>query len=875
MIKKQKQEAPIVETRLADYTAPAYLVDTVALDVDIRGAKAFVSSRLSMRRNPARKGKNLPLVLDGENQKLLRVAVNGVELTAQSYELTDKKLTIPAVPDRAVVEVQSVNEPAKNTALSGLYAAGPMLCTQCESEGFRRMTYYPDRPDVLAKFRVTIHADKKKYPVLLSNGNLIKKGREKDGRHYAVWEDPFAKPCYLFALVAGKMDRAAGSFTTKSGRKILIEIYTDPGRKNETGFAMQAIKKAMKWDEDRYGLEYDLDRFMIVAVRYFNFGAMENKGLNIFNDTCVLGRADTATDPDIAFFERVVGHEYFHNYTGDRVTCRDWFQLTLKEGLTVFREQEFCGDMNGRGLERIRSVASLRASQFPEDAGGMAHPIRPASYRAVENFYTSTVYGKGAEVIRMIQTLVGRDGFRKGLRLYLKKNDGCAATCEDFVAAMAEANKIDLDHFMLWYAQAGTPVLDIKGEYHARKKEYTLVVRQKTPPTAGQAKKRPLYMPLTVGLLDKKGRDMKGSFMIDLSLAEDRITFLNVESEPVPSLLRDFSAPVRVHYPYKDEDLILLMGHDADHFNRWDAGQKLFSKYVLEDEKPPESFLEALRNVLNSKSIDAGTKAAMLSLPSEADLGLQIVAKGEKIDPIKLHERRQRVIRFMAKGLENDLWMTFVSIDKILGEKASDGAARGKRSLKNLCLAYLNKVVPEDIAPIATAMVSGSKNMTDKTTGLDLLIESKASNKDKTLAAFAKQFGKYPSIMDEWLSAQAAARRPGVLAQVKKLMKHKAFNIKNPNRVSALIGVFVGNPFGFHAPDGSGYAFVADIACKLDALNPMTAARYAKPFLRASDFEPKRKKRMIAALKKMKKQRRLSSNVGEVVERALRQATGK
>ncbi len=857
------------EVRLADYAPPAYLVDETLLDFDIRDKATRVASRLSVRRNPAAKGKNLPLVLNGENQKLLRVRVNGVELSDRSYILDEKTLTIPAFPDRAVLEIESENDPAKNTALLGLYFAGPILTTQCEALGFRRFTYFPDRPDVLSKFRVTIHADKKKFPVLLANGNLIKKGSEKGGRHYVVWDDPFRKPCYLFALVAGRLDRVASAFTTKSGRKILLEIYVEPGRKDETAIAMESIKKAMKWDEDTYGLEYDLDRFMIVAVSHFNYGAMENKGLNIFNDACVLGRADTAVDSSISFFERVVGHEYFHNYTGDRVTCRDWFQLSLKEGLTVFREREFCGDMNGRALERIGAVSKLRSFQFAEDAGAMAHPIRPATYQAIDNFYTRTVYDKGQEVVRMIQTLVGREGFRKGLRHYLKKHDGQAATCEDFVAAMAEVNKIDLDQFMRWYSQAGTPVLKVRSRYDAKKKEYTLTVEQKTPPTPGQPKKKPFYMPFSVGLLDEKGRDMKGTFVIDLSLAKDKITFLNVESKPVPSLLRDFSAPVRVDYPYTDEELLLLMAHDSDPFNRWDAGQKMFVKIILEEKELPEAFIGGLRNILRDKKLDAGTKTAMLSLPSETELGLFVTAKGKKIDPIKLYHQRQRVVRAIAQALEEDFWETYETLEKTLSEKAIDGISRGKRSLKNLCLSYLSKVAPDDAAALAASAVTSSFNMTDKVAGLFLLAESESPLKKKALAHFEKTYAKTPTILDNWFMALASARRPDALKTVKKLMKHKVFTLKNPNRVMALIGSFIGNPLGFHAPDGSGYAFIAEVTALEDKINPVAAARLAKSFLRWRDFEPKNQKGMKKALQKLAAVKNLSSDVREVVSKAL------
>lgn len=865
---KTKSEKP-TEIRMKDYTPPAFLVDEFDLDFDIRSRLTYVSTRFTVKRNPAHADVAAPLTLDGENQKLKKVTVNGIKLTAQNYELTDKHLILSGIPDDAVIEIESTNEPAKNTSLSGLYAAGPMLCTQCESQGFRRITYYPDRPDVMAKFRVKVRANKKKYPKLLSNGNLIKKGREGADRHYAVWEDPFAKPAYLFALVAGNMDVKRDKFVTKSGREVLLEIYVEPGRKKETGFAMQALKNSMAWDEKRYGLEYDLDRFMIVAVSFFNMGAMENKGLNIFNDSCVLGLPETATDGDIGFFERVVGHEYFHNYTGNRVTCRDWFQLTLKEGLTVFREQEFCGDMRTPAYERLHAVSAMRRGQFPEDAGAMAHPIRPASYQAIDNFYTSTVYNKGSEVIRMIQTLVGRRGFRKGLRSYLKTHDGSAATCEDFVLAMADANDIDLDQFMLWYSQAGTPVLDVSSEYNAKNKEFVLHVRQSCPQTPGKKKKAPMYMPLSVGFLDSKGKDLKGTFVLDLVAPEETFVFVGMDEEPIPSLNRDFSAPVTVNYPYLDEELQVIMAHDKDGFNRWDAAQKLFTKYVLDECDVPDSFIESLRKVLKNRRIDAGTKAMTLTLPSESELGLSLLARGKKIDPAKVYKSRQDVICKMATGLSDDLWGTYEKIEDELSERASDFESRGMRSLKNLCLAYLAKVEPESVTPLAAGAVSGSRNLTDKIAGLGILVDGKGKVKDQMLDLFAQKFKDHPSIMDNWLSCQASARHAKVLTTVKKLMKHKAFDLNNPNRVGSLFGAFAANPFGFHADDGSGYIFMADMAAKVDRINPQAGARLAKQFLRWKDFTPKRRKLMKVALEKLASKPKLSPNVKEIVSKAL------
>ncbi|MDD3288308.1 MAG: aminopeptidase N [Alphaproteobacteria bacterium] len=861
------------EIRLIDYAPPAFLIDETKLDFDIHKSHTTVKSRLIVKRNPACKNDTSPLVLMGEAQRLIKIAINGKLLPRESYKLDEHSITIPKFPARAIVEIESTNEPQKNTALSGLYAAGKMLCTQCEPEGFRRITYYPDRPDVMSKFTVTIHADRKQYPILLSNGNLIAKGKEAGGRHWVKWQDPFKKPAYLFALVAGKLEKVSDKFKTKSGRKVLIELYTEPGRKSETGFAISAIKKSMKWDEDTYGLEYDLNRFMLVAVSFFNMGAMENKGLNIFNDSCVLGKAETAPDDYIEFIERVVGHEYFHNWTGDRVTCRDWFQLSLKEGLTVFREQEFCGDMNARALERLHSITSLRRSQFAEDAGAMAHPIRPASYKAIDNFYTSTVYGKGAEVVRMIQTLAGRKGFKKGLNLYIKRHDGQAATCENFVSAMADANNLDLKQFMLWYSQAGTPALNVKSKYNEKKKTFTLNVKQSCPPTPGQPKKLPFHIPFAIGLLNPKAKnaDMMGTKVLSLRKAQEKFVFKNVRAEPIPSLLREFSAPVRLNYSYTESDLLFLMSKDSDAFNRWEAGQKLFMKYILSGKKRlPAKFINALRAVLRDKNLDAATKAMTLALPTEGEIGLAWRAKNKLIDPIAIFETRRAISKNIAEELQDDFWVVFEDLSKTTSERSSDGVSRGKRSLKNLCLSYLSKARPEDALPLAAEMVAASKNMTDQTTALDILVDMGGKTSQAMLALFEKRYTGKPNIMDEWLSSQASARKNNVLKAVKKLMKHKDFAINNPNRVSALIGTFAANPLGFHAADGSGYRFIADTLMKIDALNPQSAARLAKAFLRWRDYEPKRQRMMRAQLKRMAKNKKLSVNCHEIITKSLR-----
>ncbi|MDX2028195.1 MAG: aminopeptidase N [Alphaproteobacteria bacterium] len=861
---------------LVDYTPPDFLVDHTMLDVDIRPDHARVSSKLKIRCNPKSKKKKAPLVLQGETQKLLSVTLNGRKLSMKDYRLTPHDLTIPNMPDKGILEIVSTHNPYKNTALSGLYASGPMLCTQCEAEGFRRITYYPDRPDVMAKFCVTIHADKKKYPVLLSNGNLVKSGSERQGRHWATWEDPHPKPCYLFAMVAGKLDKVTDRFTTKSGRKVRIEIYVEPGRTKETGFALTALKKSMKWDEKIFGLEYDLDRFMIVATPFFNMGAMENKGLNIFNDSCVLGLPETATDGTISFIERVVGHEYFHNWTGDRITCRDWFQLSLKEGLTVFREQEFCGDMNSIAVERLDNVRDLRRRQYAEDAGAMAHPVRPDHYQAIDNFYTATVYDKGSEVVRMIQTLAGRAGFVKGMKLYVKRHDGQAVTCDDFVKAMADANRIDLRQFMLWYQQAGTPVLKVASQYDVRAKTLRLKVEQSCPPTPGQKTKKPMHIPLAIGLLDAKGRDLIGTKILSVKKPREEFTFKNIKARPILSLLRNFSAPVRLVYPYTDGELLFLLAHDSDSFCRWEAGNKLLIKYLLAmaNKKPVSArsmdrLVAALGDVLRDKKLDAAFKAMALSLPSEGELGLALSADGKPINPDALYTARKQAILLIARKLQKDFKKTHEQL-KGLNAFATDGVSMGKRSLKNLCLAYLaadeNKTVLQQVFKQATT----AKNMTDQTAALGILVDTNSPLRTKALAVFEKRWKTSPTIMDKWLSVQASAKRTDVLKNVQKLMSHRAFSMKNPNRISALIGVFSGNIVGFHAGDGSGYRFIADMIMKIDPINPHSAAALTKQFARWKDYEPKRQKLMLAQLKRLAGQKKLSANVREIVEKSLK-----
>ncbi|MFA5041391.1 MAG: aminopeptidase N [Bdellovibrionales bacterium] len=857
-------------TRLADYKVPDFLVKSVDLDVDVQKNHAKVTARLKVVRNVKSKNRKAPLFLDGEAQKLVQIAIDGRVLKKDEYKLTPHDLTVPKMPDKAVIEIISTHDPYNNTALSGFYASGDMLSTQCESQGFRRISYYPDRPDVMAKFRVTIHADKKKYPVLLANGNLIASGNEGASRHFAVWKDPFPKPCYLFAMVAGKLDKRATYYKTKTGRKIPIEIFVEPGKTKETGFALAAIKKAMAWDKKRFDLEYDLDRFMMVATPFFNYGAMENKGLNIFNDACVLGRTETATDATISFIERVVAHEYFHNWTGDRITCRDWFQLSLKEGLTVFREQEYMGDMHSVPVERLENVRDLRRRQFADDESAMAHPVRPDHYQAVDNFYTTTIYDKGAEVVRMIQTLVGRKGFNKGLDLYIRRHDGHAVTCDDFVKAMSDANKIDLSQFMLWYKQAGTPVLDVTSQYDAKEKTLMLVVKQSCKPTPGQQVKRPMHIPFTIGLLDKTGKDLIRPRVLSLKKARETFIFEKIRTKPVLSLLRDFSAPVRLNYAYTDEDLLFLLAHDSDPFSRWEAGFKLATERLLNPTIDDKTFIEALGDVLQNKKLDPSFKTMVLSLPHEGELGLALKVRGKLIDIDVLYAARKALVKRIARRLHAPFVDMHLRLSKSIRDTAADGATMGRRELKNLCLSYLAKTNDPIILKQVFRQAVRSKNMTDQIAALGILAESSSSLRNKAFSIFERKWKNVPTIMDKWLAVQAGAKRDDVLKTVRRLIKHPSFTFKNPNRISALIGVFAANGLGFHARSGSGYRFIADMIIKIDPINPHSAAALAKNFTRWRDYTPERQKLMKAELLRLSKKKKLSPNTAEIVGKSLK-----
>jgi aminopeptidase N len=860
---------------LRDYAPPAFLIETIDLDVDLLEDHARVRARLSLARNPAAADRQAPLVLDAEELEFESAALDGRALAPGECALGDAHLTIARVPERFTLETACRIRPQKNTALTGLYAAESGCFTQCEAEGFRRITYFIDRPDVMAKYTVTIHADRARYPVLLSNGNRIAEGGEAGGRHWARWRDPFPKPSYLFAMVAARLDRLEDSFVTCTGRRVQLAIYVDPGRLDQCGFAMQALKRAMKWDEDRFGLEVDLDNYSIVAVGDFNMGAMENKGLNVFNTKYVLARPDIATDADYLAIDRVIAHEYFHNWTGNRVTCRDWFQLSLKEGLTVFRDQEFGADMYSRPVERIREVRALRSSQFAEDAGPMAHPVRPSSYLEINNFYTTTVYEKGAELVRMIRTLIGAAAFRAGMDLYFQRHDGQAVTCDDFVRAMADASGVDLSQFKLWYDQAGTPVLDVTSEYDAGRGRYALSVSQSCPPTPGQERKLPFHIPLAVGLVAPDGRDMlaEGTRVVSLKKPEERFVFDARGARPVPSLARNFSAPVIVRYDYTDAELALLAAHDTDPFNRWEAGQRLALRIILravdalrsgQSYELDPTFVDAIARVLAGASRDPAFAAEMLALPSESYIGEQM----DTVEPDAIHAVRDEVRRRLALELKPQLLAAYRNY-AVPGPYSPDALPAGRRALRNAALGYLMELEEAATRELCLNQVEGADNMTDAFAALSRLANCSCPERAPALEAFYEKWKDEPLVVDKWLAVQSGSRLPTALADTRRLMSHSSFSIRNPNKVYALVGAFRGNQVRFHAADGSGYAFLADQVIALDAINPQVAARMARGFDRWRKFDPGRQAHARAALERMRGASGVSKGVLEIASRAL------
>ncbi|MGO3549843.1 aminopeptidase N [Pseudomonas helleri] len=874
---------------LKDYQAPEYLIDETHLTFELFEDHTMVHAQLVMRRNPAR-GEGFPaLALDGQQLELLSVALDNVELSKADYELTDSHLTLYPTTEQFVVDTSVKIHPESNTALEGLYKSGTMFCTQCEAEGFRKITYYLDRPDVMSTFTTTVVAEQHRYPILLSNGNPLASGPDADGRHWATWEDPFKKPAYLFALVAGDLWCVEDTFTTMTNRTVALRIYVEPENIDKCQHAMNSLKKSMRWDEEAYGREYDLDIFMIVAVNDFNMGAMENKGLNIFNSSAVLARAETATDAAHQRVEAIVAHEYFHNWSGNRVTCRDWFQLSLKEGFTVFRDSEFSADMNSRVVKRIQDVAFLRTHQFAEDAGPMAHAVRPESFIEISNFYTLTVYEKGSEVVRMLQTLLGAEGFRKGSDLYFERHDGQAVTCDDFIKAMEDANGADLSQFKRWYSQAGTPRLAVSEHYDAAQKTYSLTFAQSCPQTPDKAEKLPFVIPVELGLLNAQGGELPlqlagesaavgTSRVLSVTEAEQTFTFVGINEKPLPSLLRGFSAPVKLQFAYSSDQLVFLMQHDTDGFNRWDAGQQL-SVQVLqtligqyqrgETLVMDPRLVEALRSVLTNPQLDQAMVAEMLSLPGEAYL----TEISEVADVDAIHAAREFARKQLADSLFDELWARYQAnreVSKVTPYVAEDEHF-ARRSLQNIALSYLSLSGIPEVVKATLEQFENSDNMTERLNALAILVNSPfEAEKALALASFAEHFKDNPLVMDQWFSVQAASPLPGGLQRVQQLMEHPAFTIKNPNKVRALIGAFAGqNLINFHAADGSGYRFLADLVIQLNALNPQIASRQLAPLTRWRKYDSARQALMKAELERIRSSGELSSDVFEVVSKSL------
>ena len=856
---------------LKDYTPPAWWIDTVDLDFCIETGATEVRSTLALRRNPAVSG-SAPLVLDGEELETRDVTVNG---KPWPFSETAKQLTLDDLPDSFTLHTVVRIDPDKNTRLSGMYRSKDGYFTQCEAQGFRHITWFLDRPDVMSTYTVTLHADKATYPVLLANGNPLAAGDEADGRHWATWADPFRKPAYLFALVAGKLEVLRDTFTTASGREVQLAIYVEPGKLDQCPHAMAALKKSMTWDEARFGLECDLDHYMIVAVGDFNMGAMENKGLNIFNTKYVLARADVATDVDFENIDRVVAHEYFHNWTGNRVTCRDWFQLSLKEGLTVFRDQEFGADLHNRQTARIREVRGLRAAQFPEDAGPMAHPIRPESFVEINNFYTSTVYEKGAEVIRMIQTLIGRDGFRAGMDEYFRRHDGQAVTCEDFVAAMSAASGFDFTQFMRWYQQPGTPHVTVDGFFDSESQTYTLTCTQSNPRASDDA---PYLIPIRVALFSDAGKLLTGSErLLQLTANCQSFVFEGVDQEPIPSLLRDFSAPVVLDFDYEAEQLTVLLAHESDPFNAWEAGQRLASTLILKaaaaltaGQQPvwPESFVAAARSLLQTQAQrGAAFVAEALTLPGESTLAEMM----KQVDPDALHSARNALRRHLAEHLEGEFSGLYAGLTVNTAYAPSSEQA-GRRALRNLCLSYLLELDTPATRQLAFQQFQRADNMTDQFAALAALANVNAldcAERDTALAEFYDRWQGEALVVDKWLQAQSTSRRPDTLATVKALTAHPAFDMGNPNKIYALIRAFGANLVRFNAADGSGYAFMAERILELHDRNPQVASRLARCFDRWTQFDAGRRQHARTALERIRDHAGLSRDVLEVVTRAL------
>jgi aminopeptidase N len=871
---------------LKDYRPSNYLIDHVDLDIALAPDRTRVKARLQVRPNPAFEGEPGPLRLDGELLELETIRLDGRELAPAAYTLSGKELVIGKPPARAfAVDLVTFCNPEANKALSGLYRSRGIYCTQCEAQGFRRITYFLDRPDVLATYTTRLEAFYAEAPVLLSNGNPTERGTLDGGRrHFAVWHDPHPKPSYLFALVGGDLAHLAADFETASGRKIALKIYVEPGKESRCAWAMDALKRAMRWDEERFGREYDLDVFNIVAVSDFNMGAMENKGLNIFNDALVLASPETASDQSFADIERVIAHEYFHNWTGNRITCRDWFQLCLKEGLTVFRDQEFCADQRSATVQRIRDVRNLKARQFPEDAGPLAHPVRPDRYIEINNFYTATVYEKGAELVRILATLLGRDGFRKGLDLYFERHDGQAATVEEFVACFEDSSGRSLRQFMTWYAQAGTPELVCKLKWDRRAKTADLTITQVLPPTPGEARKRPLHVPVRLGLIGHNGHDLDlvrasgdrlEDGLLELSKRTEIFRFRDVPTRPVPSLLRGFSAPVNLNIDLSEADLEFLMANDSDLYNRWQAAQDYATRVLVAHVKAlragkaperPEAFIAALGVTAANHELDPGYRAQFLFLPSESDVARVI---GRDVDPLAIHQARKALRKAIGSALKDKLLELYTRYE-VKGPYSPAAEFASRRALRNAALGYLtSRGRREDIARVA-AHFEKARNATDELNALAMLAELRSPARTRAFARYYERWKGDHLVIDNWFAYQAVSPLSSALAQIEKLTQHPLFSLQNPNKVRALIGTFAAsNPVNFNRPDGRGYEFVAKRVLELDRFNPQIAARLLSAFRSWKMLEPQRRRLAKKTLGTIAKTKPLSPDVLEIVGKML------
>ena len=872
---------------LKDYREPAFEIKSLALRFQLFEEGALVLAKQTIVRANGRDGE--PLRLDGEDLELRSISLDGRLLSESEYKLDEESLTLDGLPESFELECETWIKPQDNKRLEGLYKSSSMFCTQCEAEGFRRITYYLDRPDVMTVFTTRIEADKKRYPNLLSNGNSTASGDLEGGRHFVTWHDPHPKPCYLFALVAGDLHCEKDVFETKSGRKVALEIFVDHKNSDKCDYALDCLKRSMRWDEEAYGREYDLDIFMIVAVDDFNMGAMENKGLNIFNSSCVLAKPDATTDSGYQRIEAIVAHEYFHNWSGNRVTCRDWFQLSLKEGFTVFRDAQFSADMNSSVVKRIEDVNILRTAQFAEDAGPMSHPVRPASYMEISNFYTLTVYEKGAEVVRMLHTLLGPDQFRAGSDLYFDRHDGQAVTTEDFVAAMEAVSGMDLEQFKRWYDQGGTPELLVTSSYDELNQQYKLTLKQSCPATPGQDEKEPFHVPVSIALLDAEGHELPLSvadgakeFVFELIESTETIVFNGVEVEPVPSLLRGFSAPVKLHYDYSDEQLLFLLKHDSDGFNRWEAGQTLAFRILErlirscqtnEVLEVPVSFIEAYQAILQDSSLDKAMVCMMLMLPAENYLLQEI--SGADIDAI--HTAREFMRQDMASRLESVLHSVYHANDTDSDNVGLDYASMSRRALKNAVLSLMTAKRPSEgqsgspVIDIAKEQFAKANNMTDSYAALSALVNSGVDEvANQALDDFHVKWREDAQVIELWFSVQSSSSTYMTLERLKKLMALPDFDITNPNKVRSVIGVFCNqNLLRFHDSSGEGYRFLADVIIQLDDMNPQIASRLMTPLTRWKQYDETRQELMREQLQRIHNKDKLSKDVREVVEKSL------